>query len=363
MTAITRPEVFRQSLVRASTLCMRRTKHDLMVDGDLSYGWVEYAGDLGTAFHAFQFEYLQTLAEHDAPQMPTQEGIEVMYAVLARLPFVLPFEALDDLRLMVLRFCEIKWPPKRLKAADFEVELRADVVCPDGEVRVFKGTPDVLMFDPPHSLLIIDAKSGRGNPRGPRVEPEAGVVVEERKYLSDLFQGDSYSFLGMRRYPSVRSVKFREYHLRSGQVRQGTLVREQLEHVERKLALLMMKLDEAIGEGEDSPLWRPRPGRHCNRQCPVARSCPIPKEMRGDGALETVEDADAAAGRLAVLEGERSAVIGQLKAWVEEPANPLPHANDVEVVRWDPPVKRGEGKRKFGLWPAIEMTSESEEAA
>lgn len=362
MTAIKRPEVFRQSLVRASTLCMRRTKHDLMVDDDLSYGWVEYAGDLGTAFHAFQFEYLQTLAEQDAPQMPTQEAIEVMYVVLARLPFVLPFEALDDLRLMVLRFCEIKWPPKRLKTADFEVELRADVVCADGEVRVFKGTPDVLMFDPPHSLLIIDAKSGRGNPKGPRVEPEPGVVVEERKYLSDLFQGDSYSFLGMRKFPAVRSVKFREYHLRSGQVRQGTLVREKLEHVERKLALLMTRLDDAIGEGEDSPLWRPRPGKHCNRQCPVAVSCPIPLEMRGDGAIGSPEEAHATAETLAKLEGKRTAMLGQLKAYVEDPHHPLPQANEGEVYGWKPPTGKG---RRFGIWRRedIETTSSEEQAA
>jgi hypothetical protein len=28
--------------------------------------------------------------------------------------------------------------------------------------------------------------------------------VEERKYLSDMFQGDTYSLLGMYQYPSVK---------------------------------------------------------------------------------------------------------------------------------------------------------------
>jgi hypothetical protein len=160
----------------------------------------------------------------------------------------------------------------------------------------------------------------------------------------------------MRRYPSVKRVIFREFHLRSGQVRQGVLTREGLEHVERKLAWLMMQLDRAIEEGEDSALWRPRPGAHCARQCPVARSCPIPKEMRGDGAIESVEDANEAAGRLAVLEGERKALLGQLKAHVEDPSHPLPAANEDEVVGWKPPQGRG---RRFGLWKKGDLTDEA----
>jgi hypothetical protein len=353
-SVMNRPEVYRQSLLRGATICMRRTLHGLKVGDDLATGWVEHYGDLGTAWHEFQHRYLKTLGEQGEVQMPTQEAIEVLYEVLPSLPFTLPFEAMDELRGMVLKFCEIKWNPRLLKHAEFETELRAEVACPDGEIRTLKGTPDVLMFDPPYSLLVIDGKSGRGKPRGPRVEPEAGEVVEERKYLSDLFQGDTYSYLGMRRYPSVRRVVFREYHVRSGQVRQGTLSREQLEHVERKLAVVMVQVDRAISEGEDS---------HCVRQCPVARSCPIPQEMRGDGALASPEDADAAARRWAVLEGERAALRGQLYAWADDPAHRLPLANETHGVGWKPPMGRG---RRFGLWPVADLaetTSESEERA
>lgn len=351
---------YRQSLLAGFTKCARRTMHGLTVGDDLAIGWVEHYGDLGTAWHAYQQVYFETLAEHDAKKMPTQEAIEILYEVLATLPFVLPFDALDELRGMVLGFCEIPWSPKLLRTADFEVDLREEVLCPDGVARVLKGTPDVLMFDPPHSLLIVDAKSGRGRPRGPKVEPEIGEVVEERKYLSDLFQGDTYSFLGMRRYPSVKRVVFREYHLRSGQIRQGTLTREQMEHVERKLALVMMQVARAVADGENSPLWRPRPGAHCNRQCPVARSCPIPKEMRGDGAIETQDDADEAARALAVLEGQRTALIGQLKARVEDPANPLPSVNEDMVAGWKPPTGKG---RRFGLHKRVDIIESEGEAA
>ena len=358
MGELTRPEVFRQSLLRGFTVCPRRTMHGMLAGENTTTGWVGYAGDLGTAFHEFAAEYLRTLYREGHGQMPTQEAIEVMYEVLARLPFTLPFEALDELRHLVLGFCDLLWNPKKILA--LEETLTSDVVCPDGEVRVLKGQPDVLMADPPHGLIVVDFKTGRGRPRGPRAEPEVGEVVEDRKYLSDLFQGDTYSLLALRRYPSARHVIFRELHLRSGQIRQGRLSREELEHVERKLAVTMMQLDRAIGEGEESPLWAPRPGSHCTRQCPVARSCPIPKEMRGDGAIESPADADGAARAFAVLEGQRKALIEQVKAYVEDPANPLPSANEDQVVGWKPPSGKG---RRFGLWPRADVVENESEAA
>jgi hypothetical protein len=322
-------------------------------------GWVTDRGHLGSAFHEFQRRYLATLAEQDERQMPTQEAVEVMYEVVADLPFALPGETLDELRYLVLGFCDIQWDPRLLRTAELETELRADVTCPDGEVRVLKGTPDVLMFDPPAGLVVADAKTGRGRPKGPRQEPEPGEVIEGREYLSDLFQLEVYAYLGMRRYPAVRYVTGREFHLRSGQVRQTRLSRDELEHVERKLAVTMMLLDRAISEGEGSPLWAPRPGAHCVRQCPVARSCPVPAEMRGDGALESVADAAAAAGAWAVLEGQREALRSQLKAYVDDPVNPLPSVNEAEVVGWKPASGKG---RRFGLWKREDIETEGEAA-
>ena len=349
--------IYRQSHLRGFTICPRRTMHDLKAGDDSVRGWVGRAGDLGTAFHVFASVYLDTLKETGHGQMPTQEAIECMYEVLPQLGFTLPFEQMDELRYLVLGFCDLLWNPKKILAV--EEELRSDIVCADGEVRTLKGQPDALLNDPPHGLIVVDFKTGRGRPKGPRAEPEVGEVVEERKYLSDLFQGDTYSLLALKRYPSAQYVIFRELHLRSGQIRQGRLSREALEHVERKLGVVMTQMDRAVREGEESPLWAPRPGSHCTRQCPVARSCPIPKEERGDGGIETVEDAAEAARRWAVMEGEREALRSQIKEWVEDPANPLPMANEDQVVGWKPPTGKG---RRFGVWSKVDMV-ESEEAA
>lgn len=359
---LAKPDVYRQSLLRSFTICPRRTMHGMSVAEDLPTGWVGRAGDLGTAFHEVAAEYLRTLYRQGQGQMPTQEAIEVMYEVLAGLPFTLPFEELDELRWLVLGLCDLLWNPKRILA--LEERLEAEIVCPDGEVRVLKGQPDVLMADPPDWIICVDFKTGRGRPKGPKSEPEVGEVVEERKYLADLFQGDTYSLLAMRRYPTARGVIFRELHLRSGQIRQGRLTREQLEHVERKLALVMMNLDRAVGEGEASELWRPRAGSHCARQCPVARSCPIPEEQRGDGAIESDERADEVAELYTVAKAQYEQAASQLKAW-QEAGNRPGRANEATEVRWGPDAEafrtKG-GGRKFGLWPVVKVENEEQAA-
>lgn len=352
---IERPEVFRQSLLQGFTTCPRRTKHGLLVDSELATGWVGATGDVGRIFHEFMRRYLLAIAAEGEPRMPTQEAIEVLYEVLGEAEVPLPWDSLDDLRWLVLSFCDIGWPvPLRILA--LEEPLTAEIECPDGVVRVLKGQPDIVIADPPNGIIIPDAKSGRGRPKGPRVEPEQGEVVEGREYLSDTFQGDVYSYLGLRRYVAAERAIFREFHVRSKQIRQATMGRGALEHVERKLAATMMLLDRAISEGEESPLWRPRPGSHCTRRCPVAVSCPVPREMRGDGSIESPEQADAAARAWSVLEGVREALRGSLKAFVEDPENPVPAANEREVVSWNPPTGRG---RRFGIWDRREFETEN----
>jgi hypothetical protein len=341
-----RMTVYRQSDLQGFTKCPRRLLNALLAGNDLPLGFVGHTGQLGTAFHEFMRRYMLTIQAQDAEQMPTQEAIETMYEVLATLDFTLPFEALEELRWLVLGFCRFKWDPSRIFA--LEQRLTTDIVCPDGITRTLKGQPDILYLDPPDGLIVIDAKTGRGRPKGPRLEPEPLEVVEGREYLSDLFQGDTYSLLGLDTWPAAMRVIFRQLHLRSGQIRQGTLDREGLEHVRRGLAITMMQLDRAIQEGPNSALWKPRPGSHCARQCPVSRSCPIPREMRGAGGIATPMQADAAAKAFAVLEGQRETLRVQLKEWVEDPVNPVPSVNAKEVMRWEPEEGKG---RRFGVHP------------
>lgn len=372
VATIPRPEVFRQSLLASFEKCPRRTKYALMTGDDLSVGWVEASGDLGTAFHSFAAEYLKTLYRQGESQMATQEAVEIMRETYQQGDIVLPAEERDALVGMVLGFCEHVWQPSRFMA--LERRLTLDVACRDGEVRTLKGTPDLIIADPPHGLIIADWKSGRGVPKKPRaVKDGDDGEVEGKQYLSDRghFQLDTYGLLAMRGTlddgsllaPGVKYVTLKEFHLRSGKTRLARLAREELEHVEWQIQDHLMKLDRGIGEGPGSGLWRPRPGSHCAKQCPVGRSCPIPVEMRGEGAIDSVELADEVAGIYARSKAGYTQAADQLKAW-EEAGNRPGRANEREEVRWDPPgafAVRG-GGRKFGLHPRVDTTISEGEA-
>jgi hypothetical protein len=359
---------YRQSLLAGFETCARRTRFSLQVDGDYPTGWVESTGELGTAFHAVAAEMLRTMYRQGETQMPTEEAINVLRETYAAGDIVLPTEDRHTLRGLVLGFCAFEFIPTRIVA--LEERLTLDVPGPDGVLRTVKGQPDLIMMDPPDGLVIVDWKSGKGKPKKPRT-PDEGQVVKEgdreivygKRYLSERghFQLDTYGLLALKGrrddgsmlMPDAQRVTLREIHLRSGEERVATLGLAELEHIEPDIGDHMAKLERAISEGPKSKLWSPRPGSHCSRQCPVERSCPIPREMRGSGALATQAQADAEA-RAATRAGARyDQTRDRLKAW-EEAGNPPGRVNDREEWRWDPPgawVAKG-GGRKFGLYPA-----------
>jgi hypothetical protein len=105
----------------------------------------------------------------------------------------------------------------------------------------------------------------------------------------------------------------------------------------------------------------PRPGKWCSH-CPVSRECPVPEGDREMGALDSPEAADAEVRRWQVVSELDADMRGALKAYHEETGY-APAVGDGRVARWDPPIKKGEGKRKFGLFPAVEVKSEDESEA
>jgi RecB family exonuclease len=348
---------YRQSLLASFEQCPRRAMHGMAIDDDLSVGNVGASADLGSAFHAFAAEYLRTLWRQGEKQMPTQEAIEIMYEVLAAGPWVLPVNERDDLRSMVLNFASYyEWNARGILPAgtDFDPDpaarLTAEVVCPDGEIRVVTGKPDLIVSDPPDGVVIVDFKTGWAIPRSPRQMPEKGEAIVGKEYLSERghFQLDIYGLLAMRHYPQARRATLRELHLRTGERREASLGRDELEHVEREVGDHLMKLERAETEGhEGHELWRPRPGRQCLRRCPVLASCPIPNEQKGIGALVDEATADTAAERFIVVDGLRQTLRDQIKAYHEETGH-APDVGDGHVMRWktDPET----GRRSFGVW-------------
>ena len=378
-----RPTTYRQSLLRSFEICPRRALHELLIPGDLSVGNVGSSADLGSASHAVFTEILATIKRegvsvdehgrrHVIDQLSTQEGIEVMYEVLAAGEWVLSTDDRDTLRDFVLWFCSYpryRFNPGRIMS--LERRLSLDLLCPDGVTRTLTGQPDLVLSDPPDGLIVVDYKTGRGKPPSPRQMPEEGEPIVGRQYLSEggTFQLDIYGLLalkghtedGYRLAPRARRVTLREAWMRFGEHREATLGIEELEHVEREIAVQMMLLDRAIDEGADSgsKLTNPRPGRQCARACPVSMSCPVPEEQRGEGAIGSPADADENARRWVKVRAVDAALRARLKAWHEETGH-CPDVGDGTQVRWE-----GErGSRKFGAHPpAVPADPAEREAA
>jgi hypothetical protein len=361
--------IYRQSTLAGFETCARRTEKALELGDDFGpTGWVGSSGELGTVMHAVLAELLRTLYRTGEIQAPTQEAVEITYEVYRGMDIVLPAEDRRALVQMVLGFCRLKWEPHNILA--LEERLTLEVECPDGKSRVLKGQPDIIIADPPHGLIVGDWKSGMGQPREPRdkskiiQQPDGIELVTGLPYLSERghFQLDTYGVLallgrkddGSMIAPTAEYVTLREYHLRSGKVREATLSREEAtEHPLRMLGVHMMKLDQAISEGAKSKLWTPRPGSHCLKQCPVARSCPVPKEMRGTGALETQADADREAKLFVRGKAMHEQARERTKAWQEQ-GNPAARVNEREELRWGPDVDAwmtSGGGRKYDVWP------------
>jgi hypothetical protein len=290
-------------------------------------GFVGSSADLGSAFHAISATIRQTLQDADEPQMATEECVVIAREVLANGSWVLTADDYRWLIQMVLSFADYQWPVDRFLA--IERRLAIDIPCPDGELRTFTGTPDLVMADPPNGLIVVDDKTGLAKPRTPKELPPEGEAIRGIDYLHEggYFQLVGYGTMLMLLKPRVQYVILREQNYRwNGPPREAVLARGDLEHTAPYLGLVMMQLDTALREGEDHELAKPRPGAHCTSRCPVARSCPVPQEQRGLGVLTTPEDAMLEADRWVVIRALDKQMRESLKAHHEATEQFIPVA-------------------------------------
>lgn len=363
---------FRQSDLRSLEVCPRRLRKAYEA-GDLITGWTGESTTLGTLFHMFVYEYMQTLKRSEvrpAKRMSSEESVVIAREVYDRSPWVLSGEHYGALMGMAARFATEQWSEWDVRRILFQEEpLRAEVRCPDGEVRTLKGAPDLVYSDPPHGVIIYDWKSGLGQPKSPRRAEDDGEAVEGVQYLSDVgkFQRLIYGFLVLTMLPAARYAALWEVPMRFAKhgPRHARLAREQLEHVEPWIASNMEKLDRGIREGEMSDVWEPKAGSQCNH-CEAERGCPIPPGMRGAGAIRTQTEADIEARRFVRGRAMYQQAAERLKAH-QEAGLPPGRINGREEARWGPETdawRQKGGGRKFDVFPAeIETTSSEEQAA
>jgi hypothetical protein len=304
----------------------------------------------GTLAHRCQEEILRTLHRQGERKMPQAEALEILYEVIAQrdVPsedvITLTPEERVHLRQFVIRFCDWEWRTDRIMA--LEEQLEAEIVCPDGVVRVLTGTPDVLIANPAQSAVeIIDAKSGWQPPKTPRGSEDALTDTQRKRYLTERGMGqlDAYGVLVLRCYPAADKALLRELHPRAGEERTAALHRDELEHVERLIGTDLMLMDRALTEGPESAIWKAVGGtRQCD-WCLGKMRCPRPAEERG--AIVDLPMAVEYAQDITAITAKREQMLKMAKGFVDaEGPIPLPGG---KVLGWQETKKDEKVRRSF----------------
>jgi hypothetical protein len=238
-----------------------------------------------------------------------------------RLP--LPYgEHMHDLLWIVRKFArEQSFTIDRL--VDVEHRYRTAIHYPNpfgGMVeRIFSGQMDAVFLGATNDhLVVLDWKDTWAIP-GP-----ASISAE------GYFQQRAYALLLMAEHEHVNAVTLREVYVRfsageSGEDnhRTATIYRSQLPTIRHELAVIAEAFDLALEEGHERPvLWfNPSPGSHCNF-CPLPHKCPAwdsYEELKDAGPLQSMDEAEEAAGLLTVAKRVVKLMELRVKGFVSKP--------------------------------------------
>lgn len=336
---------------------------------EMRHAWnvTTHPAAVGILFHRFAAEALKTLQATGNRQIPTQEAMEILYEVMLQRDVPeydrvhVPSRELPKLRLAVLKFSKDQsFSIERLVAVERRLFAEIPVVTPDGgiDTRTFSGQVDALSFDPPDGAIILDWKTGWSLPPEPRFEEEefAWSETEAQRRLSwqGYFQQRAYGLLVLKAYSNLERVTLREVYVLRNQVREATIYRADLEHVERELGWLIQGLDRAImagpkhaGTGNAKDPWPTSPGKQCS-YCPKPHECPVDPDYRTEGAIKDADDAARFAAEFQVADRLRTHRREALKTYCEIHGQvPLKDAKGRRVIGFN---IKPDGSQSFGVF-------------
>lgn len=350
---------YRQSLLSKADNCSLSTLFDL--EGN-DYTTHEQAR--GIIFHRYAAELLRTLWRTGEHQIPHEEAMQILYEV-SRQREVEPHEVVvvPARERRLLRICALALANTPLDMSKvLEIETRHTATLNydhpvHGRVeRTISGTPDVVVADPPHGLVVIDWKTAPSAP-APTPTNEQGDEVQahwtgDHLHVSyeGYFQQRFYALLLLRAFPEIQYVTLRERYVLPRESRNATVPREALEHIEQELAVDVELLDRAIEGGSASELWKPSPGKHCDF-CRRPTSCPIEAEARElEGGVTSQAQAERIAAETIVAQRIYKDGMEACKAWHDATSRPIPvrNAKGRQELRWGQDSK---GKRRFKIHP------------
>lgn len=302
---------------------------------DLRYGaghWNTTPAAIGVIFHRVAAACLKEMRAMDSETVPVAVALAILEEELMQRDVPpeeyvrIPRREIRELRWIVAKFArDNSFTVRSLIDIEERISAVLGYTDADGTVRtrILTGKLDTLVGgDAPDEAIIVDFKSGWGLPAKPRNPDPTGPPEPEVSY-EGLFQLHFYGWLVLKNYPSVNTVRLREFYVRRTEARTATLHRDDMERTERDLADLVRDLDRCLASGKPKRLrlpdvapWNPSPGKHCGF-CVAAHRCPIEADARLPYAVNTEKAARRAAGELQVVEKVRKALREGLRAYCE----------------------------------------------
>lgn len=346
--------VLRQSILAKYDACALSTLFELRH----SNGWSTTPQARGTLMHRFYAECLRTMVATGENKMPTEEAMVILRETIRQRGVPMHERVRVPLReLPIMRMEALKWVRDNTfsvdRIVDVEQRLNADLPMPDAPPRTLTGQIDVLLYEPPDGAIVLDWKSTWALP--PETREDNGYDdAATRVSFEGYFQQRFYGYLVLMNYPAVQRVTLREFYSRRSKVRSATLLRSDLEHVEHDLALLVEAFDDSLaagtrnaGTGLEGDAWPTSPGKPC-AWCAKPGACPIEREARGEGAIQTEEQAKRYAAEREVAERVRKHRTDALKTWVNVHGPvPVKNAKGRMMIGWSPSLQGG---RTFGTF-------------
>jgi hypothetical protein len=341
---------YRQSLLGVADNCLLSARFELE-----GLGYTNAAQARGIVFHRYAAEVLRTLRRTGEVSIPVAEALEILYEVSRQTNVpdedvvIVPARERRLLRIAAIALVGNAFNMTRL--IDVERRLYATVDV-DGVERRITGQPDALLADPPDGAIVLDWKTTPSAPPARTTEPshrEQGdhAHVSYEGYWQQRF----YALLVMRNYPSVKRVTLREFYVLEqpgNRVREATVTRDALEHVEREIADVVALLDRALVGGSESEVWQPSPGKHC-AYCRRPTSCPIERQARvAKHGITSAPEAARFAAEYVLADTVRQETREALKAYHDLTGHPIPvkAAKGRYELRWG---RDSAGGRRFDV--------------
>lgn len=367
MTALVKPEAWRQSRIASFDACPLSLKFSMEVDLRQSPGKMGHLGARGVLAHRCFAAAVNLMRTHREREIGVDQMMELLTRVVAQREWPtsgggwepcpddevvsLPIEELRWLRVACVRWAyQQTFTIERVVAVERRLYGTIDVVGPDGDIyqREITGMPDVLLSGPGRDeATLIDWKTGWAPPARKKERTPENPDVEDK--LSDMgyVQQVVYGWLVLMNFPSIQKVTEREYYVFADEdpVREASVERWEMERIQDILAAKVSQMDAAIeadpalrvrqaaARKAKKPVpqgrWFPVPGTHCGF-CVGRRLCPVRKHF---GIPTTEREAQKLAREWHVGGEIRKERIPYVKGWVNEHGPiPIAHAKGRRVV-------------------------------